>query len=214
MGALALATKQDTPISRAPKDIRPELLAAMREIIRYAVMTLNALQDPDRKYLGWAQLPMHVVHDTRQAYGYSSAWVRSFQPTAHDISQMEVVAGWLAWLRRMEGEIALRRIIAWSLGVAHWRQGQREQCSDRTIQNRIDRSVSAIIKQFTGTDIPVERVEEPYKGAIYAIIFDPPDQTSEGVVKPMKIYIGGQGMWKDGKWLNDGTYRLRKIRGT
>ena len=122
------------------REIRQELLAAMREIIRYAVMTLNAVRDPDARYRGWSKLPTTIVRDVQEAYGYSTPWVRRFSPTARDITQMEVVMPWLAWLRREEGQDAIRRIIAWSLGVSVWRIGQREECSESTVMNRIDRS--------------------------------------------------------------------------
>ena len=82
----------------------PELLQAMREIVRIAIMTLAALRDPDRRYQGFASMPQNVVHDVREAYGYSSATVREFIPSAFHISQMEVVLPWLAWVRREEGK--------------------------------------------------------------------------------------------------------------
>lgn len=175
-------------------------LAAVRELIRYAVMTLSALRDPDAKYLGLAQLPAPVVHDTREAYGYSSAVVRSFQPSARDISQMEFFAPWLAWLRRTEGEQALRRIIGWAMGVAVWKLGQREGCHPDTIDNRIDRSIAAMVRHHIGRSIEVEQVEEPYKGALYsAIIHKSPGP--HGVAKLQKVYVADYGFMKGGRKL-------------
>lgn len=197
-----------------PDPVRTELLLAVREIIRYALLTLNAVRDPDARYRGWAQLPQSIVHDVADAYGYSTPWVRRFQPTAHDVSQMEVVLPWLAWLRREEGQAAIRRIIAWSLGVSLWRIGQREQCSDATVLNRINRSVARIVREFAGVDLPVEYIEEPYRGVVYAMIWQPPNRTSSSsTVVPMKIYIGGKGMWKAGRWLRDGQHKIERLEG-
>lgn len=182
------------------QSVPPALLEAMREIIRVAIVTLAAVRDPDRRYLGLSQMPVHVVHDIREAYGYSSATVREFIPNSFHISQMDVVLPWLAWVRREEGDAAIRRIIGWAMGVAGWRLGQREKCSERTIQNRIDRSVCAIIRQFAGVEVDVERVDEPYKGATYAMVFERPTGTDAPVVI-RKVYVGGIGMVKGGKRL-------------
>lgn len=195
-----------------PGNIRQELLLAVREIIRYSVLTLNAVRDPDAKYRGWATLPQTIVHDVSDAYGYSTPWVRRFSPTAHDVSQMEVVLPWLAWLRREEGQPALRRIIAWSMGVSVWRIGQREQCSDATVMNRINRSVAKIVRQFAGVDLPVEYLEEPYRGVVYAMVWEYPDRSGSSVT-PMKIYIGGRGLWKQGRWLRDGSHKIERLPG-
>lgn len=180
------------------KDIPDDLLNAMRQIVRRAVMTLAAVRDPDHRYLGWATLPANLVRDVKEAYGYSSASLRNFQPTAYEITQMDIVLPWLAWLRREEGEAAIRRIIGWSMGAALWRLGQREHCSEETINNRINRSISRMILQFTGASIPVERIEEPYKGATYAMVLEsPPGPHGECVV--MKVYVGGLGFVKGGR---------------
>lgn len=184
----------------AKDDVPAELLEAMKEIVRVAIVTLAALRDPDRRYLGYASLPQNVVHDVREAYGYSSVSVREFIPSAFHISQMEVVLPWLAWIRREEGEQSIRRIIGWAMGATAWRLGSREGCSDRTIHNRIERSICAIIRKFAGVDLDVERVEEPYKGASYAMVFERPTGT-EAPVLIQKVYVGGMGMMKNGRRL-------------
>jgi hypothetical protein len=178
-----------------------ELLAAMREILRRAVMTLAALRDPDRRFLGLSQMPQHVVHDVKEAYGYSSASVRDFQPSAYEIEQADVVLPWLAWLRREHGDVECRRFIGWSMGAQVWRLAKREKCSERTIHNRIDRSVALMIERFVGAEIEVERIEEPYKHAPYALIFErvPGPHGSPVVVR--KVYVGGIGFMKGNKRL-------------
>jgi hypothetical protein len=180
--------------------IPPDLLEAMREIVRVAIITLAALRDPDKRFQGYSHLPVNVVHDVREAYGYSSATVREFIPSAFHITQMEVILPWLAWVRREEGEMAIRRIIGWSMGAVLWRLGQREKCSERTIQNRIDRSICAIIRKYAGANVAVERIEEPYKGAIYAMVFDRPEGRDAPVLV-QKVYVGGLGMMRNGKRL-------------
>jgi Domain of unknown function (DUF6362) len=132
---------QATDVSIDPKT----MLASLREVVRRAWKTLAALRDPDLHYFrrgGWL---FSVVNEVNQAYGYSSAQARSFRPTSLDVSRMEIVMGWMAWLRRTEGDIAIRRLIGWSLGVPLWQMARRENCSERTITNRIDRSLNAIL---------------------------------------------------------------------
>lgn len=177
-----------------------QLLAAVREILRRAVMTMAALRDPDRRFLGIAQMPQHVVHDVQEAYGYSSASVRDFQPSAYEIAQADVVLPWLAWLRRTHGDIECRRFIGWAMGAAVWRLAKREGCSDRTIHNRIDRSVSLMIAQFVGANISVETIEEPYRDAPFALVFERP-AGQDGPVEIRKVYVGGIGFVKGGKRL-------------
>jgi hypothetical protein len=177
-----------------------DLLAAVREILRRAVMTLAAMRDPDRRFLGLQQMPQHVVHDVQQAYGYSSTAVREFIPSAYEIEQADVVLPWLAWLRRQHGDKECRRFIGWAMGAPIWRLAKREGCSDRTINNRIDRSVSLMIAEFVGAEIEVERIEEPYRDAPFALVFERPEQFG-APVKISKVYVGGIGFVKGGKRL-------------
>ena len=205
---MALLQQQATNV-----EIRIELLMAVREILRNAIMTMAALRDPDARFLGWKHPPTIAVQSVYEAYGYASASVRSFHPSPAEIAQAERVASWLAWLRRIVGPDALHRFTAWSLGVPIWRIAQREGCGERQIMRRIDRSVAEIILEFTGVDIPVEQTEEPIKGApTFAVIFQKPDRSSAAHTgQAMKIYIGGRGMWRNGRWLRDGTHRLNKF---
>jgi len=189
-----------------------EAIAAVRELIRYSIMTLSAMKDPDAKYLGLAQLPQHIVHDIKEAYGYSAASVRSFRPTAQDITQMEYFAGWLSWLRRTEGEKALRRLIGWSMGVATWRLGQREGCSDDTIMNRINRSIAAMIRHFLKFNIVIEQVDEPFKGAVYAAVLQKPPGPHGGEVQFMKVYVSDLGFMKGGRRLKTALDDQRAVK--
>jgi len=184
-------------------EVPAHLIQALREIIRRAVLTLVAVRDPDSRYRGMAKLPVNVVHDVTQAYGYVSASMR-FVPSAYEIDQMEVVLPWLAWLRHGLGDDqACKRILAWSMGSPVWRIAQREQCSERTILNRMDRSICEIIQKFVGVDMEVERIEEPYKSTPYALVFEKAPGPHGGEVKIKRVYIGGLGFMK-------GSRRMRR----
>lgn len=214
--AMTLADKKLLPPrGTIEADLGPpaELLAAIRELIRLAVKTLVALQDPDAKYLGWARMPMHVVHEARHAYGRDDVREPKFRPNPKEISQMEFIGPWLAWLRREEGDRALRRIMAWSMNVPMWKIGQREGCSDRTVMNRIDRSIAAIVGNFVNVDVTIEVVDEPHKGAVYAAIFEKPPGPHGGEVILRKVYVSEKGFMKGGRKMRSGIerYDQRKL---
>jgi Domain of unknown function (DUF6362) len=188
------------------------MLASLREVVRRAWQTLAALRDPDLHYFrrgGWL---FSVVHDVSQAYGYASAQARGFQPTSLDVSRMETVMGWMAWLRRSEGELALRRIIGWSMGVPLWQVARRENCSERTISNRIDRSLNGVLKAFGDLDARPETIEEPARRAVAmrAHVQEKPTGMQAGTLQPGKLWIDGIGWmfkgrpWNDGHALADG----------
>lgn len=198
--------------------IASDAFAAIKAIIRRGVMTLMTLRDPDRRYLhkttAWL---FPVVNTAQESYGYARY---GFEPLPEDISQMETVANWLAWLKRTEGEGSVRRIIGWTLGVPTWRLGTRERCSERTIRNRIDRSVAAIIRQFAAVDIEVEYVNEPIirpqtirqgrPQSPFGLSFSPlPGPHGEGVVL-RKVYVYDKGFMIGGKRLRDGRERAEK----
>lgn len=181
----------------------------VKEIVRRAIITLMTLRDPHRKYQyrGSAWL-FPVVNQAQEAYGYVQY---GFEPTPHDISQMEIVAEWLAWLRRQEGEWSLRRIISWTLGVPTWRIGAREKCSERTIRNRIDRSIAAIIGQFAAVDFTVEEIEDPKVATPYAMILDKPGGPHGGPVILRKVYIYDKGFMRGGRRMRDGREKAERF---
>src|SRR5690348_16561405 len=105
-----------------------KLLAALRHLVSRAWQTFAQTPDPDRRFrTSGAAWPFIVVHDFHEAYGYSAPRARRFAPTAQDISNADLVMTWMAWLKREEGDDAIRRIMAWSLGVPAWMLGQRER---------------------------------------------------------------------------------------
>jgi hypothetical protein len=200
--------RANVPEPKSDTEIAAEVLAVMKAIVRRAIMTLWTLKDPDRRYLNppssnWL---LSIVRERSESYGWADY---RFEPMPHDISQMEIVAGWLAWLRRTEGEQALRRLIAWTLGVQTWRIGQRERCSDQTIRNRIDRSIVAIIRKFAGADISVEIVEDAKITKPYAMVTEPNVVTNDPVIL-RKVYVYDKGFYLGSKRLNDGRYKAEK----
>lgn len=193
----------------AKEEIAEEALATIKTIVRRAIITLMTLRDPDRKYLhrqsSWL---FPVVNTAQEAYGYSNY---GFDPTPQDITQMELIAGWLAWLRRTEGEHAVRRIISWTLGVPTWRLAARERCSDRTIRNRIDRSIVAMLRQFAAVDISVEIVEDEKMVTPYAMVFDPAPGPHGGPVILRKVYVYDKGFMLGSKNIRDGREKADKF---
>lgn len=156
------------------------------------------LPDPDirfRRAFGSAwTLP--VVQDPNTAYGSTPAsWMGT--PTAHEISVMEAAFEWLAWLRRQDppegGEYAIKRIAAWSFGVPLWKMVDREHCSERTIHNRIDRSIAKISGQFKDIDVKIEEIDEPEPRSERIRGFSPPRMPghSGGLTEPGKVFISG-----------------------
>lgn len=196
-------------MKRTPDEqIAAEVLDTMKVIIRRAIMTLWTIKDPDRKYLdasnGWL---MSTIRERSESYGWNAY---GFEPLPHDISMMEVVAGWLAWLRRTEGEQSIRRLIAWTLGVQTWKIGMREKCSEQTIRNRIDRSVVAIIRKFAGADISVEIIEDPTVPKPYAMVLERTQVTDCPVIL-RKVYIYDKGFYIGGKRHRDGREKAERF---
>lgn len=198
-----------------------KLLSALRSMVSRAWQTMAQARDPDGRFLGMAgSWPFAVVHDFNEAYGYSSAKVRRFTPTAKDVSDAELVMTWMAWLRREEGDDAIRRIMAWSLGVPTWMLGQRERCSERTILNRIDRSLARVLAQFMAADPEIETVEEldSAKPTIVGTAPEPralelpPGMSVVAIsgIEPGKVFITGLGYMFRGKPWNDGSWKTKK----
>ena len=189
----------------ADADDPKQVLQALKEAVRRAWQTLAQVRDPDaRFFVQGGAWPLPIVNDVNEAYGYSSPKAREFRPRAEDVSRMEIVMAWMAWLRRKEGEIALRRIIGWSMSVPVWQLAKREKCSERTIMNRIDRSLNAVLKEFLAMDADPDLVEEarPDLGAVRGFaaaataVLDHPDG-----VRPGKVWIHGIGwMFKGKPW--------------
>ena len=205
-------SKGELRVSVPPPDAKA-MLAALREVVRRAWRTLATLGDPDLHFFrrgGWL---FDVVHDVSQAYGYSSPRTRGFRPTSQDVSRMEIVMYWMAWLRRSEGELALKRIIGWSMGVPSWQMARREGCSERTIANRTDRSLNAVLKAFGDIDaVPplVEEAPQPVE-RLRSHREERPTALQAGTLQPGKLWIDGIGWMFEGKRWEDGSHLVGKL---
>jgi hypothetical protein len=200
------ADPAEASVEARPSPDAKAMLAALRLVVRRAWQTLAVLRDPDLHYFrrgGWL---FTVVHEVNQAYGYASAQARAFQPTSLDVSRMETVMGWMAWLRRTEGERAIRRLIGWSMGVPLWQMARRENCSERTIANRIDRSLNCVLKAFGDLDARPETIEEPAARPTgpHAHIEERPTTMQAGTLQPGRLWIDGIGWMFKGRPWNDG----------
>lgn len=174
-------------------------LAEVREVIRIGWLTLAVIPDPDKRFQGWKNgWIWQVVHDAKEAYGYSSPSVRRFMPSTADITRLDDVMTWMAWLRRTEGELAMRRIMVWAYGVPIWRLGQRELRSERTIRNRIDLSIAAIMAEFKINEIAIGPIDEPPEKQ--ALHFGDKASIGDGIeAEAAKVYISGLGYFFKGK---------------
>lgn len=209
-GDMQSAATLDSECETAEAEAK-RLLIALRSLVQRSWKTLMGMPDCDAKYLnqksGWV---FSVVHDAREAYGYSPARVRTFTPSAQDISNMEVVMTWMAWLRRKEGNLAIQRIMSWSLGLPLWQISQRERCSERTVLNRIDRSLTAILAKFLAADLDLEIVEEPLAAPVTSFCEERPVMGESASIEPGKVWIAGIGWMFRGKPWDNGEAVMNK----
>jgi hypothetical protein len=139
------------------------LLHALKLAIQQAVLVMMALSDPDRRFRGGlcSTWTISAVDDPGLAYAYNEIRTPKVVPTPRDVSRAEVVDSWLVWLKAKEGRRALYRVTAAARGLPVWLLAQQERCSERTIHNRIDRSMAAILAEFLEEEMTVEPIEEP-----------------------------------------------------
>lgn len=187
-----------------------QAVRAVREIIRRAILTFEALPDPQRhmRYQGqsWAgqwKGDLYADEQTRVRY----------VPSAHEIDQAYVALPWLQWLGHTHGSAAVKRLVNWCYGKSNTDQGRREKVSAKTIQNRIDRDVAAIIAKFFGANCDVRVVEEPWRETDFALEWR--DRTgawpTSGEIKIMTVYVHGKGLMRNGKPWNNGYDKAEKL---
>lgn len=199
------------------------LLPALREAVRQAVYTLNSMRDPDAHFLRQGAR-YATVGDASLAYGYNAASVSRAPPSPSEITRMEIVLDWLGWLRRKHGTEDFRRVMDWANGMPMLTILQREKCSRRTVMNRIDRSLNAILVEFGGIGEEVEIIDEPMSADLPPPFFitEIPSDTSaiSNFGNPIadnqqiivgKIYIAGIGFMKNGKALRDGSHKAERV---
>ena len=210
-----------------------QLLSSLKETIREAWLTLAALPDPDSRFrrglgFGW-------VFQTIDDYRSDGLTRCKPTPSPEDISEAEVVFEWLAWLRRQSepegGEFSIIRIAAWSLGTMGWQMAQRENCSEKTIHNRIDRSVAEILDEFIVPTIDerteacllsmaadaanIAPINEPETRRERIRGFTPaPERPISGPLEDAgKVYIAGVGMMFRGKKYRSTCDAAEEFRG-
>jgi hypothetical protein len=64
--------------------------------------------------------------------------------------QAEAVMLWIAWLKRTEGDQAAKRLLAWAIGTSLTIIAYHERIGERTVQNRIYRSLDAMRRELSG----------------------------------------------------------------
>lgn len=190
-----------------------KMLIALREVVRRAWWTLAATPDPDLSFFKVGSWPFSVVDSVHEAYAYQTTRVRRFVPSAEDMSRMEVVMVWMSWLRRTEGELAIKRLIGWSMDVPLWRMGERERCGERMIRYRIDSSLNEVLKAFGDMDAEPPAIEEIDDDRFTERFFtEKPTQFSSSTIEPGKVWIDGIGWMFRGKSWNKGDKLAEKFR--
>lgn len=197
------------------------LLTALREAVRQAIGMLNSMRDPDAHFLRQGARFSVLTGDASLAYGYNSATISRAPPSPAEITRMEIVLDWLGWLRRKHGTDEFRRIMDWAGGQSVFKLASREDCSQRTILNRIDRSLQKILIEFgPPQNEPVEIIEEPFSADAVPTYFvtEIPNYTedilnfgnpnSQPRAITGKIYVGGIGFMRNGKTYRDGREKF------
>lgn len=186
-----------------------EMLDALKEVVRRAVQVMLSLRDSDYRYLSRVSNWGFDVSDDWFVYGMNDAREARFIPTPRDLTHMEIVAGWLSWLRRTEGEKALRRLFRMGQNVPTWRMALMEKVTERTILNRIERSLSAILKQFGNIDAEVPVIEERGEAGTFFFV-ERADWTGE-IPMPAKVYVHGIGWMKNGRKWDTGSRKAERF---
>lgn len=181
--------------------------SALKAAIKRAIVVMDALGDSEMRFQNVGQVWARAIDDASMAYGYSETRVR-FIPTAREIAQADTVADWLAWLGANHGGVP--RLVSWAHDDPIWRIAERERCSIRTIHNRIDRSVAAILKEFGGGEIDLPVIEEgPEKAHPPSFFKERPVALNTAPIDGHgKCWIDGVGMMLKGKRLNDGRNKI------
>jgi hypothetical protein len=181
------------------------MLAALKAAIRNGVLVMQAMDDLDYKYRRPLSSTWRISapDDPNTAYAYTELKLR-FVPSPRDITRAEIVDSWLVWLHTAEGKRGTHRIFHWARGAPQWLLAQREHCSERTIVNRIDRSMAKILDEFLETEIEVGHVEEPAEDPVRAFHGAHTSEFEGSVEKHGKVWIDGCGFMRDGRRVRDG----------
>lgn len=134
---------------------RKELTAQTARAVRRAVLTLDALPDPDRRWLR-RNLKSSLPTPVRDWHAYRIDEFEApsprprFRPKPADRSNAVEVMGWLAWLERETGDgardvgvlVARARGLPWHMLSAHFGR------SDDTLRRWQDGAVATLARAF------------------------------------------------------------------
>jgi hypothetical protein len=190
--------------------------AEFREQLRRAVLTIITAPDPDHRFLRErAAWRFQVVQSAHDAYGSVVEALRLITPTPGDLSNAEVVGGWLSWLRRSHGQPMLNLIFVWALGSPSWRVAQRWRVHPRTIKRRTDRALRLIYRHAFGDDAVITPALFDHgvvlNDELGHATYEPASRgTFEmGNASASKVWVGEYGQWRiNGKRWRDGTEGL------
>lgn len=114
-------------------------------LLKRAVLTNDSLPDGHPAITSWPE----ILRDHREAYGYESAKVRRFQPTAKDMTNFLPAMAWLCWLKEQNnGPRDFKILTARFRGLSMWKIAQWHGRSERTIVRWSDGAVAAIYSKF------------------------------------------------------------------
>ena len=190
-------------------DLKIEIL---REIVRVGIKTILAGIDPDKRYQKqFSSWVFDVIDDVYHGYGYTEVKVR-FNPSPKEISRAEYVEGWLVWLRGEYGKQTVARLFAWASKAPLWELAQREYCHEKTINNRIDRSMAAIWNEFSvEQQITIEAINIPPEKAVNGFQIEKSTATCTNPIDGhAKCWIDGVGFMREGKRIRDGSHKAER----
>ncbi|MGJ5022344.1 DUF6362 family protein [Bradyrhizobium oligotrophicum] len=184
--------------------------SALKAAIKRSIIIMDAVADKEARFQCMGQVWSRATSDATLAYGYNEARVR-IVPTAREIGQAETVGEWLAWLGHNHGGVPL--LVSWAHDTPVWRLAERERCSERTIHNRIDRSVAFILKEFGDVDPQIEQIEEgPARAHPPNFMVQRPIASDvHAVGQHGKCWIDGVGFMLRGKRLRDGQDKIDRV---
>jgi hypothetical protein len=185
------------------------LHAGLKEIVRTSVIVMYSIGWRDTQFMRSAFGSINSIDDPALAYGYEETRVKQFSP--REISRAEMVDSWLTWLslRQDDGVRQVARIQDWARGKALWQIAQREDCSERTILNRVDRSMAQMLAELFNVHVElVPPVLERLETHPLSFFLEKPasgyagERTSFG-----KAFVHGTGFVRNGKPLRDGRHK-------
>lgn len=181
------------------------------EALRRALLALLMAPDPEARFLGWQSPWPDVVRLAAHAYGATNARPR-FAASPQDMAIAEIIAPAAAWLRRTEGEAAVRMVFAWALETPPWRLAERFKCQPRTIKARTERYLNLMV----GAVVNLGGRGDPFDldPPRFAVDMHPPSDhprsgsaprtplDTTGLAEPSRV-------WVSGAWFTNGRRHRR-----